>query len=98
MPEPPTQQSSYPQFIIQAFQSHCSRLDDHQEPLYASSDIKDNPLRVKTYKLTKPDHTKHPKIPTRKTKGAARLLLAQDMGLWIGLRKNYQILKCHDIQ
>jgi hypothetical protein len=66
--------------------------------LYASSDIKDNPLRVKTYKLTKPDHTKHPKIPRRKTKGAARLLLAQDMGLWIGLRKYYQILKCHDIQ
>jgi hypothetical protein len=65
--------------------------------LYASSDIKDNPLSVKTYKLTKPNRTKHPKIPTRKTKGAPRLLLAQDMGLWIGLGKYYQILKCHDI-
>jgi hypothetical protein len=66
--------------------------------LYASSDVKDNPLRITTYKLTKPDLTKHPKIPTRKTKGAAKLLFAQDMGLWIGLRKYYQILKCLDIQ
>jgi hypothetical protein len=65
---------------------------------YASLDVKDTPLRVKSYKLTKTDRTKHPKIPTRKTKGAARLLLAQDMGLWIGFQKYYQILKCHDIQ